>query len=155
MSVSPGDPIPDLSLPATGDQVIALRDIDSPILVLYFYPKDSTPGCTTEGRDFAERHAAFQAAGATILGASKDSIRRHENFKAKQEFPFELLSDEDETLCQAMGVIREKKMYGRTFMGIVRSTFVFADGKLDRVWSPVKVKGHAQEVLEHVQQLAA
>lgn len=153
MSIALGDAIPDLSLPATGDQTIALRTLKQRIVVLYFYPKDSTPGCTTEGRDFSERNAAFEKAGAVILGVSKDSLRRHENFKAKQEFPFELLSDEDESLCQAMGVIQEKKLYGKTYMGIVRSTYVFVDGKLDRVWSPVKVKGHAQDVLEHVQSL--
>ncbi len=155
MSIAPGDPIPDLSLPATGNQQIALRGLDERILVLYFYPKDSTPGCTQEGLDFAQRHADFLAAGARILGVSKDSLRRHENFKAKQGFPFDLLSDEDEALCQSLGVIQEKKLYGKTYMGIVRSTYVFVDGRLERVWSPVKVKGHAEEVLAHVRKLAA
>ncbi len=154
MSIAPGDPLPDLSLPATGDQQITLTALDDRIVVLYFYPKDSTPGCTQEGLDFAARHSAFTQAGARILGVSKDSLRRHENFKAKQGFPFDLLSDEDESLCQALGVIQEKKLYGKTYMGIVRSTFVFVDGKLNRLWSPVKVKGHAEEVLEHVRSLA-
>ncbi len=151
MNLKLGDALPALALPATGDQTIALDKLPQRIVIVYFYPKDSTPGCTTEGRDFAALHDQFVAADACVLGASKDSIRRHENFKAKQEFPFELLSDEDETLCQAFGVIQEKKLYGKTYLGIVRSTFVFVDGKLAKIWPQVKVKGHAEEVLAFVQ----
>lgn len=151
MKVSEGAALPVITLPATGEQNINLSKISDRILVLYFYPKDSTPGCTTEGRDFSALHADFVKAGARIFGVSKDSMRRHENFKAKQEFAFDLLSDENEELCQALGVIQEKKLYGKTYMGIVRSTFVWVDGKLARIWDKVKVKGHAQEVLEFVQ----
>lgn len=153
MNPEPGTPIPALSLPATGDQTIDLGALPDRIVVLYFYPKDSTPGCTTEGRDFAALNDQFKAAGARVLGVSKDSLRSHENFKAKQDFPFDLLADTDEALCQALGVIQEKKLYGKTYLGIVRSTFVFVDGKLARLWSPVKVKGHAQDVLDFVQGL--
>lgn len=153
MSLSPGDPIPALSLPATGEQQVDLPALPQRIVVLYFYPKDSTPGCTTEGLDFSALNEEFTKAGAIVFGVSKDSMRRHENFKGKQAFKHDLLSDEDEQLCQALGVIQEKKLYGKTYMGIVRSTFVFVDGKLQHVWSPVKVKGHAQAVLDHVQSL--
>lgn len=153
MSLQPGDRIPALTLPATGDQQIDLRAIDQ-ILVLYFYPKDSTPGCTQEGRDFSALYPDFQAAGAEIFGVSRDSLRRHENFKAKQAFPFDLLSDSDEALCQALDVIKQKKLYGKEYLGIDRSTFVFdAAGKLCREWRGVKVKGHADEVLAYVQSL--
>lgn len=153
MSLSPGDPIPALTLPATGDQQIELSALPHRIVVLYFYPKDSTPGCTTEGLDFSALNEQFTEAGAVVFGVSKDSMRRHENFKAKQNFAHDLISDEDESLCQALGVIQEKKLYGKTYMGIVRSTFVFVDGHLEQVWSPVKVKGHAQAVLDHVRTL--
>ncbi len=150
MNPALGDRLPDICLPATGAKDICLRQFDARILVLYFYPKDSTPGCTLEGRDFSALHGRFRAAGAEILGVSKDSMRRHENFKAKQEFAFDLLADEDEKLCQAMGVIQEKKLYGKTYLGIVRSTFVFVEGQLARIWAPVKVKGHAEDVLNFV-----
>lgn len=153
MNIAPGDPIPAIERPATGDKSIALDALPERIVVLYFYPKDSTPGCTQEGLDFSALHAEFVAANACVLGVSRDSMRRHENFKAKQGFAFDLLSDEDETLCNAFGVIQEKKLYGKTHMGIVRSTFVFADGKLARLWDKVKVKGHAQEVLDFVKTL--
>ncbi|MGJ8670068.1 MAG: peroxiredoxin [Oceanococcus sp.] len=150
MKIAVGDALPAIELPATGEQSITFTACPQRIMVLYFYPKDSTPGCTLEGLDFSALHDDFVKAGACVFGVSKDSMRRHENFKAKQSFPFELLSDEEEALCQAFGVIQEKKLYGKTYMGIVRSTFVFVDGKLARIWDKVKVKGHAQDVLDFV-----
>ena len=123
-------------------------------LVVYFYPKDSTPGCTTEGRDFSALHAKFRRANTVILGVSRDSIASHEKFKAKQGFKFDLLSDPDEVLCKKFDVIHEKTLYGRKFMGVVRSTFLIdADGKLRKEWRNVKVKGHAEEVLEAAKSL--
>lgn len=154
MSIALGDPLPSLEMPATGGQAIKLADLIGSIVVLYFYPKDNTPGCTQESRDFSSLHDAFSAAGATILGVSRDSLRKHENFKSKYEFPFELLADEDEALCQAFEVIKEKKLYGRAYLGVDRSSFVFGrDGRLAREWRGVKVKGHAEEVLEFVETL--
>ena len=154
MTLAIGDPLPAISLPATGGQTIDLGALKGQVLVLYFYPKDNTPGCTTEGQNFRDLTPDFQAAGARILGVSRDSVRKHENFKAKHEFPFDLLADEDESLCQALDVIKEKKLYGRTYLGVDRSTFVFdAAGRLCREWRGVKVKGHAVEVLEFVRSL--
>ena len=151
MTVETGQPAPDFSAPATGDQTLSLSDFQGKTLVLYFYPKDNTPGCTQEGQDFRDLHAEFQAAGAQILGVSRESIRSHENFKAKFEFPFELLSDPDETLCKAYDVMKEKNMYGRKYMGVERSTFVIdPQGMLRHEWRKVKVKGHAQAVLDAV-----
>ena len=147
--------VADFKALATGDQTIRLKDLRGKNVVLYFYPKDSTPGCTTEGQDFRDLHAKFKRANTVILGASRDSLTSHEKFKAKQSFPFELLSDPDEKLCKQFDVIREKNMYGRKVMGIERSTFlVDANGKLRREWRKVKVKGHAAEVLEAVTELA-
>ena len=149
-----GKKAPAFSLPATGDQTIALKDLKGKNLVLYFYPKDSTPGCTTEGQDFRDRYAEFQKLNTEILGVSRDSLKRHENFKAKQGFPFALLSDEEELLCNKYYVIKEKKLYGKTHMGIERSTFLIdANGVLRAEWRKVKVKGHVEEVLEAVRQL--
>ncbi|MBK9217199.1 MAG: peroxiredoxin [Uliginosibacterium sp.] len=143
--------LPALSLPATSGQTIDLAALRGKKVVLYFYPKDSTPGCTTEGIDFARLHPEFVAAGAVVLGVSRDSVKSHENFKCKFEFPFELLSDADEALCAALGVIKMKKMYGKDVRGIERSTFVFdANGALVREWRGVKVDGHAQAVLDCV-----
>ena len=120
-------------------------------VVLYFYPKDSTPGCTTEGQDFRDLHAKFKRQNAVIFGVSRDSIASHEKFKATQKFPFELLSDPEEVLCKKYDVIHEKSLYGRKFMGLVRSTFLIDEkGKLRQEWRKVKVKGHAAEVLEAV-----
>ncbi len=145
---------PQFKLAATGDKTIQLKDLRGKHVVLYFYPKDSTPGCTTEGQDFAARHKQFSQAGAVILGVSRDSIASHEKFRAKQDFPFDLVSDPDEKACQAYGVIKEKNMYGRKVMGIERSTFLIDDaGKLRQEWRKVKVKGHVDEVLEAVQAL--
>jgi peroxiredoxin Q/BCP len=144
----------DFKAEATGDQTIRLKDLRGQNVVLYFYPKDSTPGCTTEGRDFSALHAKFRRAETVILGVSRDSIASHEKFKAKQGFKFDLLSDPDEVLCRKFDVIHEKTLYGRKFMGVVRSTFLIdADGKLRREWRNVKVKGHAEEVLEAVKSL--
>lgn len=149
-----GSKIKNFSLPATGDQHISLDDLKGKNVVLYFYPKDSTPGCTTEGQDFRDRIDAFTKANTVILGVSRDSIKRHENFKAKQSFPFELLSDEDESLCKQFDVIKLKKLYGKEYLGIDRSTFLIdAEGKLVKEWRSVKVKGHAEEVLASVQDL--
>ena len=146
--------VADFGCDATGDQKIRLKDLRGKHVVLYFYPKDSTPGCTQEGRDFTELHASFKRQKAVILGVSRDSVASHEKFKAKQKFPFELLSDPDEKLCKKFDVIKEKSLYGRKFMGIERSTFLIdADGKLREEWRKVKVKGHAAEVLERVKML--
>ena len=139
---------------ATGDQKIRLKDLRGQNVVLYFYPKDSTPGCTLEGQDFTALHGKFKRQNTVILGVSRDSIASHEKFKAKQKFPFELLSDPDENLCKKFDVIHEKTLYGRKFMGVVRSTFLIdTSGKLREEWRKVKVKGHAAEVLERVKML--
>ena len=136
---------------ATGNKTVRLKELRGNNVVLYFYPKDSTPCCTTEGRDFSDLHAKFKRQKTVVLGVSRDSIASHEKFKAKQSFPFDLLSDPDEKLCRKFDVIQEKTLYGRKFMGVVRSTFLIdADGKLRQEWRAVKVKGHAAEVLEGV-----
>ena len=144
----------DFKADATGEKTIRLKDLRGQNVVIYFYPKDSTPGCTTEGRDFSALHAKFRRANTVILGVSRDSIASHEKFKAKQGFKFDLLSDPDEVLCKKFDVIHEKTLYGRKFMGVVRSTFLIdAEGKLRREWRNVKVKGHAEEVLEAAKSL--
>ena len=150
-----GKKVKNFSRPATGNQDISLSDLTGRNIVLYFYPKDSTPGCTTEGQDFRDRIEQFNRANTVILGVSRDSLKRHENFKAKQSFPFELLSDEDESLCKQFDVIKLKKLYGKEYMGVDRSTFLIdSDGILIREWRGVKVKGHADEVLSAAQALA-
>jgi len=139
---------------ATRNKKIRLKDLRGQNVVLYFYPKDSTPGCTTEGRDFSDLHARFRRRKTVVYGVSRDSIASHEKFRGKQGFPFDLISDPDEKLCKAFDVIHEKSLYGRKFMGVVRSTFLIdADGKLRKEWRKVKVKGHAEEVLEAVKAL--
>ena len=144
----------DFSAEATGDKTIRLKDLRGKHVVLYFYPKDATPGCTTEGRDFGALHPKFKRQKTEILGVSRDSVASHEKFKEKQGFPFDLLSDPDEKLCRKFDVIKEKNMYGRKVLGIERSTFLIdADGKLRREWRKVKVKGHAEEVLDAVREL--
>lgn len=155
MTLSIGDLIPDLELPVTGDaETLKLRDLKGQKVVLYFYPKDNTPGCTQEGQDFAGMEKEFAAAGACILGISRDTVRQHENFRKKYGFGFDLLSDSEEQACSAFDVIREKNMYGKKVRGIERSTFVFdADGKLAQQWRKVKVDGHADDVLEAVRAL--
>ena len=139
----------DFTADATGDQKIRLKDLRGKNVVIYFYPKDSTPGCTTEGRDFSALHNKFKRANTLIFGLSRDSIASHEKFKDKQGFVFDLLSDPDEKLCKQFDVIHEKTLYGRKFMGVVRSTFLIdATGKLRQEWRKVKVAGHAEEVLQ-------
>jgi peroxiredoxin Q/BCP len=146
--------VPDFELPSTGNTTFRLSEARGSPLVLYFYPKDNTPGCTAEGEDFRNLHPGFQELGCTILGVSRDSLKSHEGFKAKMGFPFELLSDPDEKACKLFGVMKMKNMYGRQVRGIERSTFVIdADGVLRREWRGVKVPGHAQEVLEFVKSL--
>jgi peroxiredoxin Q/BCP len=146
--------VADFKAEATGNKTICLKELRGKNVVIYFYPKDSTPGCTTEGRDFSALHGKFKRAQTIILGVSRDSIASHEKFKEKQGFPFDLISDPDETLCKKFDVIHEKTLYGRKFMGVVRSTFLIdADGRLRREWRKVKVKGHAEEVLEAVKAL--
>jgi peroxiredoxin Q/BCP len=146
--------VADFTCPATGDKKVQLKSLRGRKVVLYFYPKDSTPGCTTEGQDFRDLHAKFQRAGAVILGVSRDSLASHEKFKEKLKLPFDLLSDPDETLCRQFDVIHEKSLYGRKFMGVERSTFLIDEkGKLREEWRKVKVKGHAQAVLESVKNL--
>jgi len=144
-----GTPVPDLELRLTGDVTRRLLDYRGKALVLYFYPKASTPGCTQEGLDFSAAIAKFRRRGAVVLGASRDSLKAQENFKAKQGFPFDLVADTDEVLCQAFDVIKLKQMYGKQVRGIERSTFLIdADGVLRREWRGVKVNGHVAEVLE-------
>lgn len=148
MTVALGKKIPAFSLPRSDGTQWRTADATFP-LVLYFYPKDMTEGCTLEGRDFRDLHPAFRRAKTTVIGVSRDSCERHAKFRAKEQFPFELLSDEDGKVCTLFDVIREKSLYGRKFMGIERSTFLFdADGKLVREWRKVRVKGHAAEVLD-------
>ena len=150
-----GDAIPDFSAPATSDLNFKLSDYKGKSnLVIYFYPKDSTPGCTTEGQDFRDLHDEFKAHDTEIFGVSKDTMKRHDNFKAKQSFTFELISDVDEAVCNLFNVIQLKKLYGKEYMGIVRSTFLIGkDGALKQHWDKVKVKGHAAEVLGAVKEL--
>lgn len=155
MSIAIGDKIPPLSLPASGDKTITLaKDFAGKKLVVYFYPKDDTPGCTLEGQDFTRLYPEFEKAGAAVLGVSKDSVKSHDKFCAKFGFPFDLLSDTEEAACNAFGAIVEKSMYGKKYMGIDRCTFLFnAKGKLVQEWRSVKAKGHAEEVLAAVQGL--
>lgn len=153
MSVAVGKKVQDFSAAATGGD-IRLSALQGSKVVLYFYPKDNTPGCTTQSGDFRDRHDAFRAAGAVVFGVSRDSMRSHEGFKAKHEFPFELISDPQEDLCSLFEVMKMKNMYGKQVRGIERSTFVIdAGGKLVREWRGVKVPGHVDEVLEYVQSL--
>lgn len=149
--VSVGKRVKNFTLPATGEQNLSLNDFEGRKLIIYFYPKDNTPGCTREGQDFRDLYTRFVAMGTDVVGVSRDSVRTHENFKAKHDFPFHLLSDKDEALCKQFDVIKEKKLYGRTYMGIERSTFLLGpDGVLLEEWRKVKVPGHAQAVLDAV-----
>lgn len=154
MSTTIDQPAPDFDLPATGDRRIALQNLRGRNVVLYFYPRDNTPGCTREGQDFRDLYADFQQANTEVLGLSRDSVRKHENFSAKHGFSFPLLADTDETVCTAYGVLKPKNMYGRTHVGIERSTFLIdAEGLLRREWRAVKVADHAAEVLAAVAEL--
>ena len=149
-----GKPVADFSLPSTGNTTFQLSGTRGSKVVLYFYPKDNTPGCTQQGSDFRDSFAAFGKTGTQIYGISRDSIRSHEGFKAKMKFPFELLSDADEAVCGRFGVMKLKNMYGRKVRGIERSTFVIDEkGVLAREWRGVKVPGHVQEVLNFVKAL--
>ena len=156
MTIEENAAAPDFRLAATGDQTLSLADFGGKYLVLYFYPRDNTPGCTQEGQDFRDLYSEFQALDADILGVSCDSVKKHENFKAKHDFPFALASDPDEIACRAFDVIKEKKLYGKPYVGIERSTFLIGpDARLLRIWRGVKVKGHAAEALEAVRAHAA
>jgi peroxiredoxin Q/BCP len=151
----PDQPAPDFELPATGGRTFKLSALLGQTVVLYFYPKDNTPGCTTEGQQFRDLHPQFAQTGCAVFGISRDSLKSHENFKAKMGFPFDLLSDSDETACRLFDVIRMKNLYGKKVRGIQRSTFVIdRNGTICREWRGVKVPGHAQEVLEFVNTLA-
>lgn len=152
--VSIGKKVANFSLPATGDNELSLEDFKGRKLVLYFYPKDNTPGCTLEGQNFRDRFELFRENNTEILGVSRDSLKTHGNFKAKQGFQFELLSDQNELLCRQFDVIHEKNMYGRKLMGIVRSTFLIDEQSILRQeWRKVRVKGHVDEVLDAVKAL--
>ena len=149
-----GKPVPDFSLPATGGATFRLSDARGKKLVLYFYPKDNTPGCTQQGADFRDRHKEFKRAGSDIYGISRDSLKSHEGFKSKMKFPFELLSDPEEAVCKQFAVMKLKNMYGKQVRGIERSTFLVDDkGVLAREWRGVKVPGHIQEVLNFAKAL--
>ena len=146
--------VADFTAAATRNKEIRLKDLRGQNVVVYFYPKDSTPGCTTEGGDFRDLYTKFRRKKTVILGVSRDSLASHEKFREKQAFPFDLISDGNEKLCNAFDVIHEKSLYGRKFMGVVRSTFLIdSQGKLRQEWRKVKVKGHAEAVLEAVKAL--
>lgn len=150
----PDQPAPQFELPAISGKTFNPAQYAGRKVVLYFYPKDSTPGCTTEAQQFRDLHAEFEHTGCTIVGISRDSLKSHENFKAKQALPFELASDAEEKACALFGVIKMKNMYGKQVRGIERSTFVLdANGVVRREWRGVKVAGHAQEVLDFVKTL--
>ncbi|MHB1542140.1 MAG: peroxiredoxin [Steroidobacteraceae bacterium] len=147
--VALGTKVPDFSLPSTGGETFSLKAAAGKALVIYFYPKDMTSGCTREAQDFSDRHAAFLAAGARVIGISRDSLAAHEKFTSQERLPFELLSDADERVCRLFDVIREKSLYGRKYLGIERSTFLIDKrGVLRHEWRKVKVPGHVEQVLE-------
>lgn len=146
--------VPDFEVSATGGRTIRPSDLRGRRVVLYFYPKDNTPGCTTEGQDFRDHHDAFEALDTLVLGVSRDSLKSHENFRAKHEFPFDLIADTDEALCRLFDVIKPKNMYGKQVMGVERSTFLIdRRGVLRREWRKVRVNGHVAEVLDAVREL--
>ena len=150
----PGKAVKDFSLPSTGGSTFKLSDQRGKTLVVYFYPKDNTPGCTVEGADFRDHYGDFAKAGAEVVGVSRDSVKSHEGFKAKMKFPFALLSDADEKVCTLFGVMKMKNMYGKKVRGIERSTFVLdGEGAIAREWRGVKVPAHAEEVLNFVKAL--
>ncbi|EIK52111.1 bacterioferritin comigratory protein [Stutzerimonas stutzeri TS44] len=149
MAVELDQPVATFQAQATSGLQVDLAALQGEQVVLYFYPKDNTPGCTSEGQDFRDRHAAFSAANTRVFGVSRDSLKTHENFKNKQGFPFELISDKDEQLCQLFDVIKLKKLYGKEYLGIDRSTFLIdRNGVLRQQWRGVKVPGHAEAVLQ-------
>lgn len=154
-AISIDKPVTDFSAAATGDKTIRFSDYRGKKVILYFYPKDNTPGCTQEGRDFRDNIDQFTELNTVILGVSRDSVKVHEGFKCKQEFPFDLLSDKEEQLCQLFDVIKMKNMYGKQVRGIERSTFLIDEqGVLRHEWRKVKVKTHIEEVLQKLQELA-
>lgn len=154
MPVEIDQPVPAFEALATSDTQVSPQALKGKQVVLYFYPKDNTPGCTTQGQGFRDQHEAFAAANTVIFGVSRDSMKTHENFKAKQGFPFELISDKDEQLCQLFDVIKLKKLYGKEYLGIDRSTFLIdAAGVLRQEWRGVKVPGHVDAVLQAAQGL--
>lgn len=154
MAVELDQPVADFQAQATSGQTVSLSDLKGRQVVIYFYPKDSTPGCTTEGQGFRDQHEAFKAANTEIFGVSRDGLKSHENFKAKQAFPFELISDKEEALCQLFDVIKLKKLYGKEYMGVDRSTFLIdKHGVLRQQWRGVKVPGHVDAVLEQARAL--
>ncbi|WP_439887975.1 peroxiredoxin [Pseudomonas sp. MBLB4123] len=154
MAVTLDHAVPDFQAQATSGQQVQLSALKGQQVVLYFYPKDSTPGCTTEGQGFRDQYPAFQAANTLVFGVSRDGLKSHENFKAKQGFPFELISDKDETLCQLFQVIKLKKLYGKEYLGVDRSTFLIdRNGVLRQEWRGVKVPGHVDAVLAAAQTL--
>ncbi|MEO0368737.1 MAG: peroxiredoxin [Pseudomonadota bacterium] len=149
-----GDALPDMVVATTQEPALNLKNLAGESLVLYFYPKDNTPGCTTQGQGFRDAYPEFKKLNCEILGVSRESLKSHQNFINKHEFPFDLISDPDELLCQKFDVIKEKSMYGKTYLGIERSTFIFdAKGKLRDEIRKVKVKGHIEDVLERVKAL--
>jgi peroxiredoxin Q/BCP len=154
MAVAVDQPVADFQAPATSGKTVTLSELKGRQVVIYFYPKDSTPGCTTEGQGFRDQYAAFQAADTEVFGLSRDSLKAHENFKAKQAFPFELISDKDEAVCQLFDVIKLKKLYGKEYLGVDRSTFLIdKHGVLRQEWRGVKVPGHVDAVLAAAQAL--
>ncbi|MHA6790304.1 peroxiredoxin [Pseudomonas bijieensis] len=154
MAVAVDQPVTDFQAPATNGQTVSLAALKGKQVVIYFYPKDSTPGCTTEGQGFRDQYAQFQAANTEVFGISRDSLKSHENFKCKQEFPFELISDKDEAVCQLFDVIKLKKLYGKEYLGVDRSTFLIdKNGVLRQEWRGVKVPGHVDAVLAAAQSL--
>lgn len=154
MAVELDKPVADFQVQATSEQAVSLSALKGQQVVIYFYPKDSTPGCTTQGQGFRDHHADFKAANTVVFGVSRDSLKSHENFKAKQQFPFELISDKDESLCQLFDVIKLKKLYGKEYLGVDRSTFLIDQhGVLRKEWRGVKVPGHVVAVLEAAQAL--
>lgn len=154
MAVSLDQAVPDFTAPVTTGQTVTLSSFKGRQVVIYFYPKDSTPGCTTQGQGFRDAIGEFEAANTVVLGVSRDSLKSHENFKAKQGFPFELISDKDEAVCQLFDVIKLKKLYGKEYLGVDRSTFLIdKEGVLRQEWRGVKVPGHVAAVLEAAQGL--
>ncbi|MFR0672393.1 peroxiredoxin [Enterobacterales bacterium AW_CKDN230030176-1A_HGKHYDSX7] len=154
MAVEIDQPVPDFTAQATAGQTVTLSALKGRQVVLYFYPKDSTPGCTTQGQGFRDQLDAFAAANTVVFGISRDGLKSHENFKAKQGFTFELISDKDEMLCQLFDVIKLKKLYGKEYLGVDRSTFLIdRDGVLRQAWRGVKVPGHVEAVLAAAQAL--
>lgn len=154
MAVAVDQPVADFQAQATNGQAVSMAALKGQQVVVYFYPKDNTPGCTTQGQDFRDHVASFQVANTVIFGVSRDSLKTHENFKAKQSFPFELISDKDEALCQLFDVIKLKKLYGKEYLGVDRSTFLIdKNGVLRHEWRGVKVPGHVAAVLEKAQAL--